>query len=294
MALPDISGLIEFAPAMLRDLPQILFGLQVIFYIVMILFFGSIILKGYRGYAHFAVSFLLRLGFGFIALVCGLGLSTLIPPFSNDAFYSLIQSVLINPFIGMIISTAVLTISLYLISHNMFNISGIRKQIDRLQERLKKAEDTSAKAGGKRLEPLRIAGLVILVVLIAFSLMNFQGFRPFGDDLFSYMGITPEEIEELGRYLKGIGGGDDLPSSCVPVFTLVQENFNDFLNNRLPESTDASVKSLIEGSSGLTMAKVYHVTHEGMTFYLGLTAEKVCSSTHDEFCECMEIESVTS
>ncbi|MFC2143869.1 hypothetical protein ACFLQO_00700 [Candidatus Aenigmatarchaeota archaeon] len=125
MAIPDISGLLSVAPAMMRDLPQILNGMQIVFYIVLILGFGSIIVKGYRGYAHFAIKMLMRLGFGFVALVCGIGISGIIPAFSNNAFYTIIQSMIINPFLGIIISTIVLTISLYMISHNASNALNV-------------------------------------------------------------------------------------------------------------------------------------------------------------------------
>ncbi len=290
--MPDLSQLVQIAPTMMKDLPQILFGLQVIFYIVLILIFGSIIIKGYRGYMHFAVRLLLRLGFGFIALVCGLGLSGLIPMFSDDVFYTLIQSILINPFIGIVISTAVLTISLYLISHNIFNIPGMKKQIAKLQEKLKKAEEVTSKAVKKRLEPIRIVGIVILVVFLGFSLINFQGFPSLGEELFSFIGITPEEIEELGKYLEGLGIGKEIPENCVSILTLIDENLDDFLNDRLPESMDPGIKSMIESNSGFTIVKVYQVTHDQRNFFLGIEKDNVCSATATEFCECLDLKYV--
>lgn len=290
--MPDISQLIQIAPTMMKDLPQILFGLQVILYIVLILVFGSIIIKGYRGYMHFAVRLLLRLGFGFIALVCGLGISGLIPMFSGDAFYTLIQSLLINPFIGIVISTAVLTISLCLISHNIFNIPGMKKQISKLQEKLKKAEEVTSKVVKKRLEPIRIVGIVVLVVFLVFSLINFQGFPSLGEELFSFIGITPEEVEELGKYMEDLGIGKEIPENCVPILTLIDENLDDFLNDRLPESTDLGIKSLIESNSGFTIVKVYQVTHDQRNFFLGIEKDNVCSATATEFCECLDLKSV--
>lgn len=292
MAIPDISQLIQIAPTMMRDLPQMLSGLQVIFYIVLILVFGSIIIKGYRGYMHFALRLLLRLGFGFVALVCGLGLSGIIPMFSADAFYTMIQSIIINPFIGIVISTAVLMVSLYLISHNIFNIPGIKKHIAKLQEKLKKAEEVTSKTVKRKLEPIRIVGIVILIVFLVFSLLNFQGFPSLSEDLFSFIGITPEEVEELGEYIEGMGIGKEIPEDCVPILTLIDDNYDDFLNDRLPESTDPGIKSMIESNSGLTIAKVYQVTYDQRNFFLGVAEDNICSATATEFCECLDLKYV--
>jgi len=291
MALPDISGLIDVAPTMLRDMPQILFGLQIILYIVLILIFGSIIMRGYRGYMHFAVKFLLKLGFGFIALICGLALSGLIPMFIEDAFYTMIQSILINPILGIIASSVILTVSLYLISHNIFNMPGIKKRIEKLQEKLKRAEEVTAKVGKKKLEPIRIVGIVILVVFLGFSLLNFQGFPSLGEELFSFIGISPEDIEELGKYMEGIQTGE-IPEDCVPILRLIDDNYDDIINDRLPESTDPGIKSMIESNSGLMMIKVYSVTYEQKNFFLAVSEGNICSATPTEFCECLDLESI--
>jgi hypothetical protein len=292
MALPDISGLVGIVPTMLKDLPQILLGAQIVFYIVLILAFGSIIAKGYRGYMHFALRLLLRLGLGFVALVCGLALSGLIPMFTNDIFYSMVQSMFVNPTLGIIISTAVLTVSLYLMSHNIFNVPGMKKQIDKLQEKLKRAEEVAAKSGKKMLEPVRIAGIVILAVFLVFSFLNFQGFPSLGEDVFSFLGISPEDIEELSSYAQGFSAGGEIPEGCVPVLTLMENNYDDFINDRLAESEDPGIKSMIEIGSGLTVTKVYMVTHEQMGFFVAIAGSSICSATQSRFCECLDMGSI--
>ncbi len=293
MAIPDISGLLSIAPAMMRDLPQILNGMQIVFYIVLILGFGSIIVKGYRGYAHFAIRMLMRLGFGFVALVCGIGISGIIPAFSDNTFYMMIQSMIINPSLGIIISTIVLTISLYMISHNIFNVPGIRKQIEKLQNKLKKAEEIASR-GINRLNPVRIGGIAILVIFLIVSLINFQGFPSMGDDLFSFIGLTPEDVEDLTGYMDDMGLGGDAPEGCVPTLTLIEANLEDFMASRLPVSGDQAVKSMIESGSGMNMVMVYQVTHDQRNFFLGISGDgsNVCSATHDTFCGCTDLKSV--
>ena len=295
MAIPDISGLLSVAPAMMRDLPQILNGMQIIFYVVLILGFGSIIVKGYRGHAHFAIKMLMRLGFGFVALVCGIGISGIIPAFSNNTFYTIIQSMIINPFLGIIISTIVLTVSLYMISHNIFNVPGIKKQIEKLQNKLKKAEEIASK-GISKLTPVRIGGIVILIIFLIISLINFHGFPSMGDDLFSLIGLTPEDVEDLSGYMDdiGLGGGGDAPEGCAPTLTLIQANLEDFMASRLPTSSDQAVKSMIESGSGMSMVMIYQVTHDQRNFFLGISGDgsNVCSATQDTFCGCVDLESV--
>lgn len=292
MALPDISGLLDIAPTMLKNLPQILGGLQIFYYIILILMFGSVIMKGYKGYMRFWMKFLLRLGFGFVALVTGIGISNLIPMFTNDMFYTFLQTMLINPVLGIIVSTAVITVSLFMISHNVFNIPGIHKQIKKLEEKLKKAEDIAEKAGSagiKKLEPIRIVGIIVLVAFLIVSLLNFQGFPSFGDDLFSFIGITPEDIDELGQYIDKIPGSTDIPENCVPILSLIESNYNRIMTDSLPESTDIGIKAMIESGSGMTIQKVFEITYEERTLYLGVERDNLCSATASEFCECFDL-----
>lgn len=291
--MPDISGLLSVAPTMMRDLPQILFGLQVILYIVLILVFGSIILKGYRGYAHFAIRFLMRLGFGFVALVCGTAISGIIPMFSNESMYNLIQVMVVNPFLGMVISAAVLTISVYLISHNIFNVPGIKKQIEKLQNKLKKAEGILSRPV-KKLDPIRIAGAAILVVFLIISLLSFQGFPSLGDDMFKFIGLTPDDVQDLSDYMQGLGIGGDMPEGCASTLILIQNNLDDFMAGMLPESSDQGIRSMLESGSGTGMTDVYEVTHEGRDMFVGISSDgnNVCSATSSSFCECIDLKSV--
>jgi hypothetical protein len=278
---------------MMRDLPQILFGLQVILYIVLILVFGSIIVKGYRGYAHFAIKLLMRLGFGFVALVCGIAISGIIPMFSNESMYNLIQVMIINPFLGMVVSAFVLTVSIYLISHNIFNVPGIKKQIEKLQNKLKKAEEILSKPV-KKLDPIRIAGVVILIVFLIISLLNFHGFPSLGDDMFKFIGLTPDDVKDLSDYMQGLGIGGDVPEGCASTLILIQNNLDDFIAGILPESSDQGIRSLLESGSGTAMIDVYEVIHEGTDMFVGISSDgnNVCSATSSRFCECIDLKSV--
>ena len=294
MAIPDLSGLLQTAPIILNEMPQIITGLQIVFYIVLILGFGSIIIKGYRGYMHPVVSFLARVGFGFVALVCALGIANIIPIFIENDFYVMIQQLLINPIVGVIVSTAVMTVSVYLISHNMFNVTGMKKGIEKLQAKLNHAEEVLAK-GVKRVEPVRIVGAVVLVAFIVIALLNFQGFPSMSDELFAFMGVTPEDIQELSQYVDNIGGfnGDDTPEGCEPIINLIQPNLDAFIAGELPESNDQLIISMIENGAGINVFKLYHITHDNTVYYLAIADDgnTVCSAKSNQFCSCLDLQS---
>lgn len=295
MAIPDVSGLLHAAPIILNEMPQIITGLQIVFYIVLVLGFGSIIIKGYRGYMHPVVSFLARVGFGFVALVCALGIANIIPIFIENEFYVMIQQLLINPIVGIIVSTAVLTVSVYLISHNIFNVTGMKKEIEKLQVKLKHAEEVLAK-GVKRVEPVRIVGVVVLVAFIIIALLNFQGFPSMSDKLFTFMGVTPEDIQELNQYIENIGGfnGGGTPEGCAPIINLIEPNLDAFTAGELPESTDQLIISMIENGAGINVFEMYHVTHDNTDYYLAIADDgnTVCSAKSNQFCSCLDLQSV--
>lgn len=295
MAVPDVSGLLQAAPMVLNEMPQIITGLQIAFYIVLILGSGSIIRKGYRGYMHPAVGLLARIGFGFVALITSLGISNLMPVFIENGFYILVQRLVINPIIGIVVSTIVLTMSLYLISHNVFNIPGIKKQIEKMQSMLKRAEELTAK-GMKKLEPMRIVGIVVLVAFLILSLINFQGFPSMGDELFGFIGLTPDDIDEFNQYMEDMGvfTGAGTPEGCAPIITLIQPNLDAFMSGNLPESTDQLIISMIENSGSINVFRMYSIKHDGVDYYLALSDDgnTVCSAKSNQFCSCMNLQSM--
>jgi hypothetical protein len=290
MAMTDLSGILSIAPTVLRDLPNMLFTMQIVYYVVLVLIFGSIVMKGYRGYLHFALRILFKLGFGFVALVCGLAMSEIIPAFSDNPFYSMVQLILINPILGLVISSVVLAFSVYLISHNIFNIPGMKGQIEKLQKKLKRAEETTSKTGGKKLDPVRIAGIVVLIAFLAFCMINFHGFPSVGDRLFSSLGISPEDVDRISRQMGIIGGmSEDVPEGCVATATLLQENYDAIVSDTLPEHSDDGLRSVIESNSGYPVLKMYKVTHNSEDFILAITENSICSSTATKFCSCLDI-----
>ena len=116
-----------------------------IMYGFLVFWMGGYVMRGYAGFVRRAVKWVGRLAFGFLSLICGLGISSFIPSFTNDFFLGLLQRLFINAIIGVVISTVVLYFALKMVAHNVFNIPGIDRAIKRLQDRKKKALDVESK-----------------------------------------------------------------------------------------------------------------------------------------------------
>jgi len=281
MAIEDFAGLLETAPEILRQLPMIIQTLQIIGYFFVLLFFGSIIVKGYTGYIHPAARFLFRVGLGFVALLSGIGISEILP-FFNTGIYKLFQ---VDVFVGGIIATAVLTLVVYMISHNVFNVEGIKKQIEKLQNKIKKSEELKGK-GTKLTDPVRIGGIIIACIFVTFAMINFRGFP----DVFSDLGLSQERFNELASQIESVRdqfGGQNLSEGCVSIATLAQVYGTNLLNTRYNNS---AVESLIEQGANANVLELYSVEYNQQTMILGITDnEKLCSSTLNQFCECISL-----
>ena len=180
-----------------------------------------------------------------------------------------------------------------MISHNIFNIPGIKNHIKKFEEKMKKAEEVAANAaqlkGIKKIGLIRVIGVAVLAVFLVISLINFQGFPSISDEMFSFIGITPEDIDELAEYMDKIPGSANIPENCVPILTLIEANYNAILSDSLPESTDEGIKTMIETGSGFSIEKVFEISHEQNTHYIGVEKDNLCSATASEFCECFDL-----
>lgn len=262
-----MAGFSEF----LSSLPQILQVVQIFGYIVIILFFGSIAIKGYRGYVNRILRFLGRIGLGFVCLVSGVVVSAHLPlEFLNEGLYRMFQ---LNLLIGGIMSSIILALLVYMITFRLHNVSAMEKRIKKLEERVKKAKDMEKKGKSKIKNPVSIIGIVLIVLFLVFSFMSFRGFPSFSDDISVLM-----------------GGSGDLPEGCASTLMIVATNLEAFSNQELPEYDDPNVKALLEEGSGYNMSMVYRVEYNQDTYAIGITpAGKMCSARPTQFCECIDV-----
>jgi hypothetical protein len=75
---------------------------------------------------------------------------------------------------------------------------------------------------------------------------------------------------------------------------LIQPNLDAFLAGDLPESTDQFIISMIENQGGIDVFKLYQVSHDNTDYYLALADDgnTICSAKSNQFCSCMELQSV--
>ena len=289
--MADLSGLIAFGSEVLANLPEFLFIVQILVYWGFIMLFGWIVMFGYRTYSPPVTRFLARLCFGFIALVCGVSVSGLInlDVGSYRILYSFAQ---LDVFMGGLISSFVLLLSVYLISRNIFNINGIKKAIGRLQKRLESAEKAK---GDKKLlrRPSMVAGLLIFVCYLVFALLNFQGFPVMSERVFSVLGISQGELESLMESAREAQNITDSKGGCASVMSVLQANYEKMLNNELPVYENQGTKNMIESETGSKVVMMYTAVYKGREYILAVMEnEKVCSATEGRLCSCFDYGSI--
>jgi len=273
MALSDLTSMLELLPDVLRGLPTLLNVMYIIGYVFFILFLGSISIRGYRGYMHFTLRFLLRIGLGAAALIAGMGLSEFLP-IINSGIYRTFQ---LHVLAGGIISSVILMGCVYMISYNILNIQGIKNRISRLQEMLQRAGSIQGK---QKLTPISIIGIVILVAFLLFTIINFKGFPNALEDL----GLTEADLSSLADEIEAITG-KNLPEGCITITELSREFGLGLLSE---EFNDTEARSLMETNYGRSVSKTYRVTYRDKNIILGVTEDGgLCSVINNKFCECI-------
>lgn len=299
----DISSLGEMA-GLLQNLPEIMFWAQIVIYIFLIFFFGSIAMKGYKGYLQGKLHLLLRIGSGFVCLVTGIGLSSFLPLVSENMILKIAQ---IDLIIGGVISSIVLLVSLYIITLRFPRSIVINKEIEALRQKLAKTKDRPPSPG--KIDPFMIIGVVIIIVFLIISLMNFRGFPNMTEDMLSQLGITPEELGQMGDLLEGTGsngglegllpegmvieGGKPLDQqspecmSAMLAMVPIQDQLQDpeFLMSHM--YSNQAVESMIERESGKTVIQMFRVTEGGSDIIIAVTEDMFsCTATLTELCLC--------
>lgn len=311
----DISSLGEMA-GLLQNLPEIMFWAQIAIYIFLIFFFGSIAMKGYKGYLQGKLHLLLRIGSGFVCLVTGIGLSSFLPFVSENMILKISQ---IDLIIGGAISSIVLLVSLYIITLRFPRSAVIKKNIEALEKKLAKTKDRPPSP--RKIDPFMIIGAVIIIVFLIISLMNFRGFPNMTEDMLSQLGITPEELSQMGDLLGGTGGsggkveipdqlmenlpieivGDkegkkEISIACLQAITNIGlKDISELTGTTQPYSDD-TVKNMIESGSGRIVKETYgiyqmvSITEKGQTVIAAfMTDDTFCMALPTEFCSCFNL-----
>jgi hypothetical protein len=255
--------------------------IQIAVHLSLAMFFGWIIMMGWRTYSRGAVKFFLRLGFGFVALICGIGLSGFISgSLLAGPLAEILSLVQIDIMVGGLISAFILMISIYLISTNIYNVGGLKKEIECLQGRLRIAEGLMKKTGRaiNSKAPTMMIGVAILIVLVVFSLVNFQGYPSIADEIGSFLGFSPSDM------------GGSQADGCIPPMSLFMANMEKIQSGDLEPYTDATLESTIESESGHPIEAMLLIEHEGRDYVIAMSSDQhICVATTTDFCSCMDI-----
>jgi hypothetical protein len=296
MAL-DISGIMESAPQMFRDLPFIINLVQLVFYAGLVLTFGGFVMRAYKGHLSGPMKIVGRLAFGFLALVCGIGISWAIPPLSSVPIYAIMQAVFLNIIIGGVIATVVLYAVLRMISYNVFNLPGIDREIKHLEGMRKRAGEVEKeeKARNRRgiRHPVRLAGVVGLAAFLVIGLAGFQGFP----DVLAELGFTQEDMESMAEQIEYVNeeygdrigevlGDTEKLRECAGAMSLLQDQ--EAMSSMEPY-TSAAVEGMVGEYTGEAVTGMYSI-RSGPGFYvLALTQSRACLATLSVVCVCEDI-----
>jgi len=257
--------------------------IQIVVHLSLAMFFGWIIMLGWRTYSRGVVKYFLRLGFGFVALICGIGLSGFISAsVLAGPLAELLSLVQLDIMLGGLISSFILMVSIYLISTNIYNAGGLRKEIERLKGRLGIAEGLVKKTGRaiNAKAPTMLGGVAILLVLVVFSLINFQGYPSIADDMGSFLGFSPADM----------GGVQGTAEGCISPITLFMANMEKIQSGDLEPYNDETLKNKIERESGHPISAMLSIEHNGRDYIIAMSSDQhVCIATTTDFCSCMDI-----
>ncbi len=286
----------DFLGALLSVLPL----LQYFVFFVFTLTYGRIAVIGYRTHSPWFVKVLVFFGTGLFSLFCGISLSGIIVS-GADPVTNLLKILMLDVFASGLVCSVIVALGVFLISRNIYNTKGIKKSIENLEERLKKAEHASETPLARRLAgPTMTAGCVLLFGLLAYSFMNFHGVPTYSDRVSSAIGIPLEDLQGLAGSVEGLGplgsaeGGGSRPDECASLSGILLANANELMGGGIPEYVSPGVKSMIESRSGSSVQVMFRVQENGGEYAVAMTGDnRVCSvklgKPENIFCECMEL-----
>ncbi len=268
--------------SLMEQLPEMLFLSDLAFYVFGVLFFGSIAMKGFRGYMHFLPHFGARILMGLLSMLGGIALRGFLPSLSQG-FYQLFRTDIIA---GSLISSLVLLAGMYLVSFRMINVPALNNRIKDIRRRIEKSEGVPKRLLGWR-DPLKIAGSVVLVGFAAFSLMGFSGFPLISESFLAFIGLSASDLESISEQVGRLQEiEEEVPEGCESVITLLAAagDLDD-----LPISTDTGAMGRIEEGSGSGVVVMWFMTYGGMGYYVAQTeSSEICSASSENFCGCID------
>jgi hypothetical protein len=346
---------------LLEILPQLLAAVQIIIYVFLSWFFGSIAIRGMKYKLSFPIKIALTFCFGFACLVAG----TALPVAFNIMQTGILKTFQVDSLIFGIIISIVFAVCLYMISKEAKG-EGHKELSEKLAKRVEVMESMmlqgrprpilesdareiakqalvgyeakTAKLKGaewmvllekgnrkasvlmgafdgyvkevnhdmplsERLisDPGRVAGIIIIVGILVFSLFSFRGFPTISDSMASMLGMSPEDMKSL------LGVDENLPAGCVSARSLFMKTGVNV--GGMPPYQDEAVKTMFEQATGQSVVMMFETDYNGANYIGGMTIPKdmditavsqdqmlasanFCAATKTTFCSCMKAPSV--
>ena len=277
----DPSQLAGTISELIKNLPFILQATQIVTYIFLVLFFGSIAVTGCRGMIPFWKNLLFRVVFGFLSLVCGISLAGFVP--ISQGLLRLFQMPML---IAGLISSVVFAAGLYAIHLRIPKSEIIKARIKKLEEKLGKIGEKEPQKQ-KPLQPVTVAGTLMIVVLLLFALINFRGFPSYSDEIYSFFGFSPEDMQSIGGALGGFEGFSET-GACAELLGAIAQNTSALADPGIWETyVNNGLKSQMESEAGAAIQGLQKTELGGETVIIGIVnATSYCIATESEVCYC--------
>jgi hypothetical protein len=192
----------------------------------------------------------------------------------------------LDMFIGMLVSSIVLLAAMKLMTLSVPYSAVLKEKIKRMMDKLEKRKDKDAKMPEDRLRhPATIAGLVIFIGFIAFSLINFHGFPDMKQNIFSSLGISDSDMAQINDAMNQFQSSPfaNLSAGCMSTLSEIQGK--EGLQDEVYE--DDAVKVMIEQAAGGPVSEMYKLESGGKTLInAAMASGKHCFATPTEFCIC--------
>jgi hypothetical protein len=132
-----VENLVSFVQNFFGMLPVILQTVQIIFYVVLILFFGKIAVKGFRAKMNPLIRYIIIIFTGTLCLAASMGLAWVFSFAQIEAFRFLQIEILL----AGLVSSLVFALGFYFLTHNMRKSEGLQEiweEIDKIKDALVK------------------------------------------------------------------------------------------------------------------------------------------------------------
>lgn len=248
----------------MAQLPLIFQYIQIFSYIAFAYIFGSVAVKGWRGYLPWYLKLAAKFGTGFVCLISGIALG----PFIQGLNVGILQFMQLDVLTAGMVAGAVFAVGLYLFSFTSPTVvTSINRQIEKLRKKMSKMK------GRKPNKKMQTAGVIVILFLVAVSLVYFRGFpSDMTSELFEKMGL-PEEFGTMSQ-------------ECMSTLTAAMSLTPEQLKNP-PVYENPGLETEIESESNKTTVEMYRIEQDGEVVVIALTSDnQQCFATETEFCVC--------